>query len=170
MLKEVMDVAAKRIADGELKSAPEAELRLRMTIGNVYSEIAERDAAEKILAPTLDLAEKELARITREQSGDHPELAQSLSVYGECLLSAGRGPEALQNVEKALAMRRRLFQGDNEYVAQSLSDVGSCLTSLNRRADALPFFQESLAMRKRLYPEGHADVVATLLSLGSCFD
>src|SRR5207249_4659158 len=45
VLKELMDGAATRIEDGELKDAPEAELALRLTISGVYREIAEYQRA-----------------------------------------------------------------------------------------------------------------------------
>ena len=43
MLREMMDAAAARIEKGDLASAPEAELRLRGTIGNTYGALAVYD-------------------------------------------------------------------------------------------------------------------------------
>ena len=56
MLRDMMDAAAKRITDGELSEAPEAELQLRLTIGDIYRDIAAYDAAERMLRPAVELA------------------------------------------------------------------------------------------------------------------
>lgn len=51
MLREMMDAAAARMARGDLQTAPEAELRLRLTIGDAYRELAAFEPARAMLEP-----------------------------------------------------------------------------------------------------------------------
>jgi hypothetical protein len=51
-----MDAAAARIERGDLRTAPEAELRLRATIGFTYRELALYDAAQRMHEPALAMA------------------------------------------------------------------------------------------------------------------
>ncbi len=71
MLKEMMDAAAKRIEEGELRAAPEAELGLRLTIGNTYRQLGAFDSAKHMLRPALDMARA-------LHPGDHADVANSL--------------------------------------------------------------------------------------------
>ncbi len=155
MLREMLDGVAKRVEDGELKDSPEAELRLRWTIGEAYSDIAEGGAnerAEKILLPTLELAAKEYGKKSAQA-------ARSLANVAACLQSLGRSAEALPKHEAALEMYQRLFKGDHPDVATGLNNVAACLRSLGRPAEALPKFEASPEMYRRVLPPGHPDTL-----------
>src|SRR5262249_990250 len=123
ILLDLLDAAAKRILDGELRDSPESELRLRWTIGEADVEIAAGGAlqfAETMLAPTLELAQ-------RTSGAESIAMAHSLNDIGWWLSKSGRIKEALGKHEAALQMRQRLFDGDHEHVALSLTNVGGCL-------------------------------------------
>ncbi|MEK7756736.1 MAG: protein kinase, partial [Planctomycetota bacterium] len=101
MLKELMDAAAKRILDGELTHAPEAELRLRWTIGEVYKSVSAYESAEEMIRPAVELAR-------RIHGQEHPDIATSLQALGELLYFAKddlAGAESL--CLQALDMRRK---------------------------------------------------------------
>ena len=163
MLKELMDSAAKRIDAGELSAVPEAELRLRLTIGGVYRGIAEFNSAERMLGPAVDLAE-------RAHGHDSAERALALNEYAAWLMSGGRDAEALPKYQESLAMHQRLFPGDHPDVATSLKNVARCLDSLGRSAEALPMMVETLAMRQRLFPGDHPDVASGMNFVAFCLD
>src|SRR5262249_15282780 len=57
LLKKMMDQSAQRVRSGELAGAPEAELRLRLSIGRVYRIIGEHAAAHQMLDLTRALAD-----------------------------------------------------------------------------------------------------------------
>ncbi len=158
MLKEMMDVAAARIETGDLKDAPEAELRLRGTIGNTYRELALFDSALRLIEPALDLA-----RSLHE--GDHPDVALSLSNMATVRQSMGRAAEAEPLFEQALEMYRRLFPGDHPDVAQILNNLAYVRQSLGRAPEAEPLFEQALEMRRRLFPGDHPEVALSLNNL-----
>ncbi|HWL95044.1 MAG TPA: tetratricopeptide repeat protein, partial [Phycisphaerae bacterium] len=166
MLREMLDAVAKRIEDGELKDLPEAELRLRWTIGDAYAEIAKNGANERaqaILLPALDLADREYGK-------ESEQTAKSLNSIARSLKSLGRSAEALSKYEAALGMRQRLYKGDHPDVALSLNDVASCLNSLGRSTEAQPKYEAALEMWQRLYKGDHPDVAASLNNVAGCLD
>jgi tetratricopeptide (TPR) repeat protein len=52
----MMDRSAERIRTGDLAESPEAEVTLRLTIGEVYRLLSDFDRAEQMFAPAVDLA------------------------------------------------------------------------------------------------------------------
>jgi eukaryotic-like serine/threonine-protein kinase len=158
MLKEMMDVAAARIEAGDLKSAPEAELRLRRTIGFTYDELALYPESAKMLEPAAALARS-------LYPGDHEEKASALDALAHLVKDRGdlAGAEPLSR--ESLAMKRRLFPGDHEEVATALNDLAVLLQDRGDLARAEPLYRESIEMRKRLFPGDHADVATGLNSL-----
>jgi tetratricopeptide (TPR) repeat protein len=161
MLKELMDAAAKRIEDGELRDIPGAELRLRDSIGNVYREIADFDAAERMLLPALDLAERMHGRNSLEY-------AAAVRNHAGWLIAKARLAEALPKSEAALAIRRRLLPPDHRDIASSLNDVAVCMQALGRTPEALPKLEAALDMWQRVMPGDHDEVAMTLNNLGDC--
>ncbi len=159
MLREMMDAAAKRIEDGELQAAPEAELRLRLTIGNVYRDLAAYDAAERMLRPAVDLART-------LYPGDHPAKVASLDNYGRLLEDAGELAAAEPPLREALEMSRRLSPGDDPDVAASINNLAVLLHLLGDLVAAEPLAREALEMHRRLHPGDHPDTPAGLMHLG----
>jgi len=159
MLRELMDSAAKRIKDGELKNAPEAEVQLRLTIGDIYRQIDAWESAEAMLGPVLDLA--------RATFGDeHEQVAAALYEHAWLLENLGRVGEALPKHEAALAMRQRLFKGDHPDVATSLNHVAGCFENFSRSDEALSKYEAVLAMRQRLFKGDHRDIATVLTDTG----
>jgi len=159
MLREMMDMAAARITKGDLRTAPEAELRLRLTIGDAYRELAAFEPANAMLEPAQVLARS-------LHSGDHPDIASALFSLAYLRLDRGLLSEAEPLFRASLAMRQRLFKGDHP-------EVGACLDLLGRtvlaRGDVKavePLFREALAMRQRLFKGDHPDLASALTSLG----
>src|SRR5262249_29410782 len=102
MLREMLDAAAQRIHGGELKAAPEAELQLRLTTGDLYREIGRFDAAEEILGPV-----EEMARSLDGAKGAI--LANALSTIVFLLEAEDKASTALPKNEEALALYRRAY-------------------------------------------------------------
>jgi tetratricopeptide (TPR) repeat protein len=161
MLREMLDSAAARITAGELSENPEAELRLCMTVGDTYREIAAFDGAEQMLAPS-----EALARSTFGQT--HSEVAAAMNYSAMLLQEQGKATEALPKFESALEMYARVYRGDHRDVADSLNNLAICLQSLGRAAEALPRFQAALEMRQRIFPGDHPLPAQSLNNVGDC--
>lgn len=152
LLAALMDGAAQRIRAGELAKAPEAELRLRLAIGGVYSDIAAYAPAHEMLAPAPELA---------RQLGPAAE-ARALHARGLVYLAERREADALPWFEGALRIRRKLHPGDHAELADSLANVGACLGHTDRKDEASALFDEALAISRRLHPDDHWRVARDL--------
>jgi len=164
MLKEMMDGAAERIRKGELGSTPEAEIRLRGTIGSIYHQLALYDAAQRMLEPAL-----ELARST--WSGDHAEVARAMNSLATLHYVRGNLSLAEELYRDSVAMNRRLFPGDDRRVAITQGNLAVLLQARGEMAEAEQLYRESLAMNQRLFAGDHKSIawcmqaLATLLSV-----
>jgi tetratricopeptide (TPR) repeat protein len=155
LLKEMMDAAAKRIGEGELKETPAAEFRLRDSIGEVYMDIGEHDAAERITEPMVELARRAFGPVSQEY-------AMALDSHAAWLHAMGRFDEGMQEAEEALSIYRQIHPGDHEFTVDALNRLGSFLFSRGRAAEALARHEEAAAMSRRLYPGDHYQVAISL--------
>ncbi len=159
LLREMMDGAAERITRGDLKDAPEAELRLRLVIGHTYYDLAEYTAATAMLDTTVALAR------SLSSGRDSDALARAMNETAELLRGMGRVHEAEPMHQQALEMRQRLFRGDHPDVAMSLNNLAGSRRALGRAKDAETLFARALEMRQRLYEGDHPDVAYSLNNL-----
>ncbi len=159
MLKEMMDAAAARIEKGDLKDAPEAELRLRGTIGNTYVELALYPQAGKMIEPAVTLARS-------LHAGDHPGTAMILKLQARLLKAQGDAAGAEVLCRESLDMYKRLYPGDHHDVAGVLNDLAAALLMRGDMAGAEPLYRQSLEMYQRLFPGDNRDVAGALNNLG----
>jgi len=161
MLKEMMDTAAKRIDAGELKDVPAAEFRLRDSIGEVYMDIGEHDAAERITTPMVELARQAFGPLSDEY-------AKALDSHASWLHAQGRFDEGMAEAEEALSIYRQIHPGDHEFTLDALNRIGSFLVSRGRPADALTRHEEAMAMARRLYTGDNYYIAISLSKSGDC--
>jgi len=160
MLREMMDAAAARIEKGDLKSAPDAELRLRSTIGDTYRQLAVFDAAQELLEPGVALARA-------NHAGDYEATAGALNNFAQLLQARGDLAGAEPLFREALEMWRRLHPGDHRSLAAGIGNLASLLYARGDLAGAEPLFRESLEMKKRLFPGDHPSVATGVNNLAS---
>ncbi len=158
MLKEMMDSAAARIEAGELKATPEAELRLRGTIGQTYRQLALYPEAAKMLEPAVALARS-------LHKTDHIDTANTLNYQAQLLHDRGELAKAESLYRESLDMKQRLLPGDHQNVAAGLNDLGSILKERGDSAGAEPFLRAALDMWRRLHPGDHTSVASGLNNL-----
>ncbi|MBX3463762.1 MAG: serine/threonine protein kinase [Planctomycetes bacterium] len=157
MLREMLDAAAKRIDRGELAEAREAELRLRLSIGDTYRELAAYDDAQRVLEPAVALA-----RALRDDGAT----ARALRSVAQLLLERGDLAAAEHCARESLATSRRLHPGDHPDVANGLGVVASVLATRGGLSAAEELFREALAIVRRVQPVDHAAVARALNDLG----
>lgn len=160
MLQEMMAAAAARIEKGDLAQSPEAELRLRATIGTAFRELAFYDEAAKMLAPAVPLARS-------LHDGDHEETAEALGNLGQLFNDQDELEKAEPLYREALAMDQRLFPGDDPRVAMDLNNLSQLLDDKGDAAAAEPLARQALEMRRRIYPGDHQDVAESLNNLAN---
>jgi tetratricopeptide (TPR) repeat protein len=159
LLKVVMDGAAQRIRSGELRAAPEAELRLRLSIGRVYWRNAELNAAHEMLEPTEAMVRS-----------IHPaDSEQTANVLGQLALLAhheGNMMEGLSRFQGQQAILKHIDKGDSQRVAQVQEMIIESLRDLERNEEALAAAREGLAIHRRLSPRDESGERATQMAMG----
>jgi eukaryotic-like serine/threonine-protein kinase len=147
LLRELMQKSAERIRNGELAAAPEAELRMRLTIGRVYWALGEYVLAHEMLDPTPVLASG-LGGAGR--LGAHARLW-----LGQLFLSEGHNSRALTEYTTALELYRKVHKGDHLDIVYGLVGLGAAHNRLYQLNDGASRHTEALAMSRRLV--GHND-------------
>ncbi len=160
MLKEMMDAAAARIDRGDLKDAPEAELRLRSTIGSTYRELALYQQASQLLAPVASMS-----RALYE--GDHRDTAAALTAMALLLRDRGDPADSEPLMRESLAVYERLSQGDHGDTATAMNNLALVLQDQNKLPEAERLYRDALGVWERLAPGDSYKVATTLTNLAS---
>jgi len=158
MLKEMMDRAGARIEAGELAGAPEAELRLRETIGVTYRELGELDSSAGMLEPAVAMA-----RAIHE--GDHPTTAEALTNLGRLRRAQGDSEGAEGAFREALGMNERLSGPGHVSVATSMNDLAFALRAQGEDDAGERLLRESLAIYRGAYAGDHPSVATGMNDL-----
>jgi serine/threonine-protein kinase len=160
MLREMMDAAAKRIEGGELRTAPEAELRLRLTIGDTYRELAAYDEARRILEPAVELSRA-------RQPDDDRNLSVALSSLGKALADRGDHAAAEELLRESVELCRRRSAGDQREMVTALGNLATVLVQRRDLEEAEALLREVVAMSRRLFPGDHPEVATGLNNLAA---
>jgi len=153
MLKEMMDGAAARITNGDLKSVPAAELQLRSTIGETYKQLGLLSEAAAMLEPAVPFARS-------LYSGNHSDIAQCINQVAELTQLRGDIVASEKLFRESLTMQRLAAPGDSARTASYLNNLAQVLLQRGDLDNAEPLFREALAMDERL-TDANAPEVAT---------
>ena len=154
MLREILDQTAERIGR-DLKNQPEVEAELRGTLGEVYLELGQYGAAERMLRRALELRQK--------LPGDQRlTVAQAMSDLSPALWNQGNLTEAERLQRGALATRTTLLGATNLAVAESFQDLGCILSGQEKMSEAESMFRRALEIRRMLLGEQHVEVADSL--------
>jgi serine/threonine protein kinase/tetratricopeptide (TPR) repeat protein len=155
MLKEMMDAAAARIEKGDLRSTPEAELRLRQTIGITYVELAQFPEAARMLEPAEPLARS-------LNAGDHDSMVETLDALARLRSAQGELARAERLWREALEMLGRLSPTGGEKTALIQNNLAVLLQRCGDLAGAEPLYRAALATRRRLFSGDREDIAVSL--------
>jgi len=157
LLREILDKTANRVYS-ELSGQPEVQAEVCATLGNVYSQLGQYQAAEKPLQTALELRR-------RIYGAEHLLVAHSLNDLRSCLLYQGHLAEAETTQRQALAMRQKLAGSNSLVVAESLRSLGSVLQVAGKSIEAEARYREALSIRQARLATNHADVAESMADL-----
>ncbi|MBX7103375.1 MAG: serine/threonine-protein kinase [Gemmataceae bacterium] len=161
LLKDLMDDAARRIAEGRLEGDPEAEAELRRTIGNVYESLGEHGAAEEQLRKAGTLIAAKFG--PDSERGDEAQVDLAL-----CLHHSGQYGEAHATATRVVSNAGKRGKPDTEWVAAALDIIGH--TEYNRSGGNLDAAEKAhrraLEIRRGIYPSGTIAIGRSLNSIG----
>lgn len=157
LLREILDNTANRVYS-ELSSQPDVQAEVCATLGNVYNQLGQYQAAEKPLQKALELR--------RQIFGpEHLLVAQSLADLRSCLLYQGHLAEAEATQRQALAMRQKLAGTNSLIVAESLRSLASVLQVAGKSIESEARYRETLAIRQFHLGTNHTDVAESMADL-----
>jgi tetratricopeptide (TPR) repeat protein len=154
LLKEILDQTAERIGR-DLMDQPEVEAELCNTLGEIYQELGQYGAAERMLRRALELR---LALSGEENLA----VAQTLSDLSPALWNQGNLKEAENLQRRALEIRTKLAGGNDAAVAESLQDLGCILSGETKLAEAEATFRRALDIRRKALGPEHIEVAQSL--------
>lgn len=155
---EVVDRGALRL-QSELQEQPEVRARLLGTLGGVYRELGDFDAAAPLLEEAWAIQRRWLD-MGEIPSGSLTPVATNLRELAQLRSEQGQLEEGQDLFELALQLDRR--SGDAESLAASLHDYGVLEYRQGNYGAALEALTESLAVRRQVLGQDHALVATSL--------
>ncbi len=155
-VRQTLEAAEQKLANGSLDDQPELAVAAYTTIGNTYRSLGHFAEAEPMLRRAVDIG-----RETYPQG--HEDLAFALNKLARTLQEQTQFEEAESLFLEALAMRRRLHGERHEHVATILNNLGYLDYQRGRFAGAETFHQQALSMQRGL-PGDHREGIATSMN------
>ncbi|HNQ23586.1 MAG TPA: serine/threonine-protein kinase [Phycisphaerae bacterium] len=159
-VREILDEAARQLADGSLAEQPEVEATVRATIGNSYRALGLYPAAEPHLRAALD--------IRRQQLGpEHPDVAESMYDLALLLNNTGAYADAERLQRDALSMRRQALGDDHPLVAETLNALAVLRRNQGQYEEAERLHRRALAVYRATLGDDHLSTVDAISNLGT---
>jgi serine/threonine protein kinase/tetratricopeptide (TPR) repeat protein len=153
LLREILDKTAERVSK-DLKDQPEVEADLRLTIGDAYAEIFEKEKARATFT--------EAVRIRKRIFGnEHPEVADAMDHLAHTL----GAKEAEKLHREVLALRKRLLGGENEHVIHSMTSLAFTLRIQDRFVEAEELARQAVDLTRKLFGNEDSKLSPPLLAL-----
>ncbi len=144
-VREALDAATGKLADGATNYDAEVESSLRMAMGEIYSSLTLDEPAAAHFERALELRRQVFGDESESVAGTLNSLAR---VY------RGRKPaEAEAAQRESLAIRRKLLPSDSPYLAQALSSLAITLRRNGKSADAEPLLREARDIYRKVFGE-----------------
>lgn len=153
---DLVDKGAERLKE-ELRDKPKVRANLHLTMGKVYSQLAEYEKAQDLLNQALPYYE----------GVDEPQkLIEVLNELASLKRKMGRYQEALEYADKALALARANYQAPHKFIGDGLNQTGVILMKLNRLEEAQANLEGSVNMMAKL---NEKERVSPLVNLASVY-
>ena len=159
-VRAVLDVAAARIAEGELEGQPDIEAAVRLTIGMTYLELGLIADAEPHLTAALEIQSRVLGRA-------HPDVAECLNGMAMLTKAKGNYDAAEELYREALGLQRAAVGEESTAVAETMNNLGVLLRKKGRWTQAETLHRQALAIRRKALGAHHQDVATSMVNLAA---
>ncbi len=160
-VRQLLDRGADRLQD-ELGDQPLARALFLHTIGEIYTKMAQLEAAEKLIAEALEIREHELG-------ADHKDVLESVNQLGVVYRRQQRLDEAEPLLRRVLVAREAAPEPDPVAIALALNNLSNLYWSQRRFDEAEAGHRLALEIRERELGAGDNDVGETLNNLGALY-
>jgi serine/threonine protein kinase/tetratricopeptide (TPR) repeat protein len=154
---EILDNAAERL-EGMFKDAPSIEASIRDTLGTVYTNLNNFDAAQPHLKRALELRQ--------DQFGDkHPDTLNSMANLSWLYGKQRRYTEAEPLFVKVLQIQRKVLGEEHPDTLKSMARLGWLYNSHGYYDEGVPLLVKALEIQRRVLGEEHSDTLFSMHSL-----
>ncbi len=140
-VREILNVAAHKMAAGQLHDQPEVAAAVRTTIGRAFRELAQYGPAEEQLREAL-------ATYENLHGPNNPDVARAIQEIATLQSARADYSAAEKTFRRALEIHRRVSPPDDPALAANLSDLASTLTGLDRLDEAEVLLKEALQIAR----------------------
>jgi len=143
MLREMLDVAATRVRNGELSKIPDAEFQLRRTLGRTFLYVGNVPSSLEMIEPMVAMTKETFGAQSRELFITEKDL---FMVHYE----AGRYPQAEALCREGLVRAKAVFKNDDALMAGLLVDLGMVLNVQGNIHEPAQHLRDAIAIQRRL--------------------
>lgn len=158
MLREMLDATVARMDNGTLQAAPQAEARLRRSIGQTYWELGAYDRAKTQHARSVEMLRK-------TPDADPLALAESLQALALTITHLNEFEAAERYAREAQRLTEHAAGTDDLRHAESLTLLGHIGMERGEYETSKAILEQALALRNRHAPAGDAKTVDVLTDL-----
>ncbi len=155
--REILDRGAQKL-EKDLADQPQIQAKLMVAVGESFLGLGLFDAAQERLEKALEIQEKLF-------TGDHVDLADTLTILGAVLRSKNQLARAEELTDRALKMRRRLLGNEHIEVAETMFNLGQLQLAQRNYTDAEASFRELLPVVSDLMGADHHFVTLVMNDL-----
>ncbi len=160
-LPQILDRSRKRI-ETDLADEPQAQDRLRETIGVVYLNLGSLRPAEELLRKVVTFRRKELGEKNPDTLVAENELA---NVYRD----QARFKEAEELYRQVLGSRRRLLGEEHLETLKSMSNLANVYRDQGRLKEAEALHLQTLDLFRRVQGDRHPDTLKVMSNLATVY-
>lgn len=157
-IKQVLDIAARDVAEGALDDTPDVAVAVKATIGNTYRALDDYDKAIEYLRESVTLG-------TRRHPEGNEDLSWALNKLARTLQDSGEFEESERHFRHALVMRDRIYGRESAETAIILNNLGWLRIEMGDMDEGEQLLTESLEIRRRVFGERHGEVATSLNNL-----
>lgn len=159
MLKEMVDAAAVRIRKGELKDNADADLMLRMTLGQTYLDLG-------VLSEAKSLGESAATMVCGPRGVEQDDCADARLLLANAHSQSGDYATAMPMFDELIAGRRRINPEGDLRLAQAAFSLGSIFNLQGKFSEARQCSEVALTIQQTFAGADSVQASQTRQSLG----
>jgi tetratricopeptide (TPR) repeat protein len=156
-VKEALDRAAGRIGE-RFKDQPLVEATIRMTIGEAYWSLRQRELAFPHVKRAVDLRQAHL-------SLDHPDTFDAMRLLADVYADLGRFADAITLNKQLLERRKAQFGPEHPETLQRMRALAGVYDWNGQWDMSLPLFKQVLEKHRAMFGPTHSDTLGTMYCL-----
>ena len=159
--RDILSTGAAKI-DQSLHDQPEIQARLKLTIGNVYTNLGLFQEAEPFLLQSVDT-------YRRAVGDDHPETLAAISALADLYFYRSNFKVAEPLYLEVVRRTEQTFGKEHQRTQKAWADLGGLLCQEKRFAEAEHLLLKTIQVQQRVLGEEHLDTLESMNNLAASY-